>query len=163
MAWKPRASSMRDSASRCSTSDGLLDAGNPREGPKVTAPSGYILKPYEDRELHINIECALSRAMERKLEERERWLAATLMSMGDGVVAIDNDARIIFLNPMGERLTGWNNEEAKGRVLEEVVRLSHEISGQPVESPLRVPAAFREGKSTSHVGQPHRSGCQGLH
>ena len=118
------------------------------ERAKITAPSGYILKPYEDRELHINIECALCKdTMERKLEERERWLAATLMSIGDGVVAIDNDARIIFLNSMGERLTGWNNDEAKGRVLEEVVRLAHEVSGQPVESPLR--KALREGKKTT--------------
>jgi two-component system, cell cycle sensor histidine kinase and response regulator CckA len=118
------------------------------ERAKITAPSGYILKPYEDRELHINIECALTKdTMERRLEERERWLAATLMSMGDGVVAIDNDARIIFLNPMGERLTGWNNDEAKGRLVEEVVRLAHEVSGQPVESPLR--KALREGKSTT--------------
>ncbi|MEK7851728.1 MAG: hypothetical protein AAB275_07570, partial [Deltaproteobacteria bacterium] len=46
---------------------------------KITEPFGYILKPFQERELHVAIEIALYRhEMERKLreigEERERHL-----------------------------------------------------------------------------------------
>lgn len=49
------------------------------ERAKITEPFGYILKPFQERELHVAIEIALYRhEMERKLreigEERERHL-----------------------------------------------------------------------------------------
>jgi PAS domain S-box-containing protein len=56
-------------------------------------------------------------------EERER-LSATLASIGDGVVAVDAAARIVLMNPVAERLTGWTNAEALGRELDEVVTVA---------------------------------------
>ena len=42
---------------------------------KVTEPFGYILKPFDERELQTTIEMAFFKAqMEKKLRERERWL-----------------------------------------------------------------------------------------
>lgn len=44
---------------------------------KITSPYGYLLKPFEQRELHTTIEMALYRhQMERKLKDRERLHAA---------------------------------------------------------------------------------------
>src|SRR5262249_34942027 len=83
------------------------------ERAKVTEPSGYTRKPYEDRELHIVVEMALyRRRMERKLLERERLLAATLRSIGDAVIATDGQGRITFLNSVAEDMTGWRLEDA---------------------------------------------------
>jgi CheY-like chemotaxis protein len=57
---------------------------------KITAPFGYILKPFGDRELHTTIEIALFRhAIEAKLKKTERWLSAVLESIGGAVVATD--------------------------------------------------------------------------
>ena len=43
------------------------------ERAKITEPFGYILKPYEDRELHVVIEAALYKhRMERRQQEREQ-------------------------------------------------------------------------------------------
>jgi AmiR/NasT family two-component response regulator len=54
----------------------------------VTEPYGYIVKPFEEREMHIAIQIALYRhETGEKLKKMERWLAATLHSIGDGVVA----------------------------------------------------------------------------
>lgn len=108
------------------------------ERAKVTEPYGYVLKPYEDRELQVVLEIALYKhRMERKLEARERWFAATLKSIGDGVVATDDQRRITFMNTIAEQLTGWRLEEAKGSALSDVFKLIHEETRQPAEAPLR--------------------------
>ncbi len=113
------------------------------ERAKVTEPYGYILKPYEDRELHVVVETALYKhRCERALLERERWLAAVLNSIGDGVVATDREGRITFLNPKAEQLTGWRADDARGKPLEEVFTLLHQETRQPVEAPVH--RAMRE-------------------
>jgi len=92
---------------------------------RETAPYGYLLKPFEQRELQIVIEMALHRhEMQRKLRESERWLAATLRSIGDSVIAADGEWRVRFMNPAAEKLTGWQAHEARGRDLGEVARVS---------------------------------------
>src|ERR1043166_1575279 len=40
---------------------------------------------------------------------REKLLATTLASIGDGVIATDTQGRVTLLNPEAERLTGWEN------------------------------------------------------
>lgn len=48
---------------------------------KATEPYGYILKPFEDRELHTTIEMALYKyKMEKKVKESGRWLSTILKS-----------------------------------------------------------------------------------
>jgi hypothetical protein len=107
------------------------------ERARVTEPFGYILKPYEERELHVVIEMALYKhRMERRQQEREQWFAATLRSIGDAVIATDDDGHITYMNPLAERLTCWTVQDALGQALHEVVRLVHEESRQPVEAPL---------------------------
>ena len=105
---------------------------------KITEPFGYILKPYQERELQVVIETALYKhKMERKLRERERWFAATLTSIGDGVVATDENGQVTFMNPMAEVLTGWHADDAVGQTIEAVFHLVHEETRQPMETPLR--------------------------
>jgi two-component system, cell cycle sensor histidine kinase and response regulator CckA len=92
---------------------------------RVTAPFGYLLKPFEERELHVVIEMAMHRhELQRRLRESERWLAATLRSIGDSVIATDAEWHIRFMNPAAERLTGWSAVEAAGRELSDVLRVS---------------------------------------
>ncbi|HNU92354.1 MAG TPA: ATP-binding protein [Spirochaetota bacterium] len=88
---------------------------------KITEPYGYLLKPFDERDLSIAIEMALYRhRMENRVRESERLLSATLRNIGEGVAAIDDDGRVVFLNPQGEALTGWSAEDARGRPIEEV-------------------------------------------
>ena len=83
---------------------------------KMTEPFGYILKPFDERELQTAIEMAFYKAqMYSRLREREEWLSTILKSIGDGVIATDPAGRIAFLNPLAERLTGWPQEEALQR------------------------------------------------
>jgi len=58
------------------------------ERAKITEPYGYILKPFEERELYTSIEMALYKhSVESRLKQREQWLSTTLKSIGDAVIA----------------------------------------------------------------------------
>jgi PAS domain S-box-containing protein len=68
-------------------------------------------------------------------EEKER-LAVTLRSIGDGVITTDCSGNIVLLNKIAESLTGWTNEEAAGRNLEEVFHIINEQSREVCENPV---------------------------
>jgi PAS domain S-box-containing protein len=64
-----------------------------------------------------------TRADRDRLRGDREQLEATLYSIGDGVVAIDQQGRITTLNPAAADMLGWSREEALGRPLTEVFRL----------------------------------------
>ena len=124
---------------------------------KVTAPYGYILKPYEDRELHVVVETALAKhRSDRQLQQRERWLATILKSIGDGVLALSPEGRVTFLNALAEQLTGWTSEEASGLPLAEVFQLMDAVTHQPIQ-PLQ-PAGDQTGTLPVGAAGPGRPG-----
>ncbi len=83
---------------------------------KVSEAFGYLLKPFEDRELRTTIEMALYKHnMERQLQESREWFATTLRCIGDAVIATDVSASVQFVNPQAESLTGWSQADALGR------------------------------------------------
>lgn len=100
------------------------------ERAKVTAPFGYILKPVKEQELYVAIETALQRY------EREQLLSAILKGMGDGVIVVNPDSHIQFLNQVAELLTGWQFAEARDRELTEVFKIVDEKTQQPVDNPV---------------------------
>lgn len=90
----------------------------------ATEPFGYIVKPFDKRSLAATLETALRRRRaEQKLASMERWLATTMNSIGDAVIAIDRELRVSFINGVAERLSGWSREEAVGRPVVEVFRI----------------------------------------
>jgi PAS domain S-box-containing protein len=104
---------------------------------KLSEPFGYVLKPFEERELHTAIEMALYRhKMERKLKESERWLATTLQSIGDAVLATDAQGRVRFMNARAEALTGWKREDAAGRDARHVFRVINADTRSSYENPV---------------------------
>jgi PAS domain S-box-containing protein len=103
---------------------------------KLTGPFGYILKPFETRDLATQIELALYKHQaDKEVREQREWLRVTLSSIGDGVIATDAHGFITFLNPVAESLTGWKQEEANGRPVREVFRIINEYSRKEVENP----------------------------
>lgn len=98
---------------------------------KVTEPYAYILKPFEEREIHIAIEMALYKhQMNRKLKESERWLTTTINNIDNGIITTDNEGNVNLINPVATALTGWLDSEALGRPLTEVWQLHAEHSHQ---------------------------------
>lgn len=80
--------------------------------------------------------------------EKDR-LAVTLESIGDGVITTDTEARIQSMNPVAERLTGWNESEARGQTLDAVFRLVDPDTGKPIAGPIK--EALEQRKMTEHA------------
>lgn len=104
---------------------------------KITEPFGYIIKPFEDRELHSAVEVALYKhQMESKLKESEKWLSTTLESIGDAVIATDKNGKLKFMNPVASEITGWEYDTAIGQQLSDIFKIIHEENGEPVDDPV---------------------------
>ena len=102
---------------------------------KIAEPFGYVLKPFAERRLHLNIEIALYRhEMEGKFKESEQWLSTILRSIGEGVIATDENGRVQFINSVAEDLTGWQQEDAFGKDLEEVFNVISEETETPIKT-----------------------------
>jgi len=72
-----------------------------------------------------------------ELKERERWLSTILKSIGDGVIATNQDGLITFMNPLAELLTGWKQDEALNQPLREVFQVMTEQAGKVKNIPVR--------------------------
>lgn len=78
------------------------------ERAKVTEPYGYVLKPFDERELHSSIEMALYKhRMEEQVKENARTIRVLANTIPDAVMLLDNHHQIIALNDaMAHRLGG---------------------------------------------------------
>ena len=66
--------------------------------------------------------------------DKER-LRVTLSSIGDAVISTDREARVDFMNPVAEALTGWTTADAAGTPLVDIFRIINETSRAPVDNP----------------------------
>ncbi len=80
---------------------------------------------------------------EGALRESEQWLSTMLRSIGDAVIATDAKGFVTLMNPIAEDLTGWNEIEAVGKLLEDVFNIINEQTGERAENP--VARVIREG------------------
>lgn len=117
-----------------------------------TAPYGYLTKPFQIKELRAGIEVALTKArLERQLKESDRWFASTLQCVQDGVIVTELDARVRFLNPAAEKLTGWTSEEAVGQHVAKVIQFA-DTDG---ESDIQPNAAVKVLQNGGVIGVNH--------
>ncbi len=70
------------------------------------------------------------RAADELAAEKER-LAVILRSIADGFITLSTDGRVLMLNAVAERLTGWTQAEALGQPLGAVFQLLHERNHKP--------------------------------
>ena len=70
------------------------------------------------------------------LERAREWFQITLGSIGDAVIAVDTAGRVTLLNAVAQALTGWPQDDAEGRPLEQIFRIVNEETRAAVESPV---------------------------
>ena len=109
----------------------------------LTDPYGYLVKPVRRGTLFTAVDIARRRKLlERNLEQERRWAETTLEAVGEGVIRLDLQGRITFVNPAACELLRLSGEELKGRNLRDVLRL--ERPELPVEKVLDM--VLQEGR-----------------
>jgi PAS domain S-box-containing protein len=97
-------------------------------------------------------QCAQALLRAARLEREDaarRWLTTTLRSIGDAVIATDDEGRITFMNHVAADLTGWTENDAQGRPIDEVFSIFSDVPGEGMEGPVR--RVLREGTSVRLV------------
>jgi PAS domain S-box-containing protein len=93
--------------------------------------------------LILSVDISARKSAEEQLRQSQENLAATLECMAEGVVTTDVQGRVTRMNLVAETLTGWTEEEGRGRPLDELVRFLNQRTRQAVEHP--VGRVLREG------------------
>lgn len=115
------------------------------ERAKTADPYGYILKPFKERELYTAIDIALYKFnSEQFIKKQERLFSAILHSVNDGLIAVDNDMRILFINPVASHMGGWAEEEYRGKPIHQVLSMIDSKTLNPI-----LPSALSEGESSN--------------
>jgi diguanylate cyclase (GGDEF)-like protein/PAS domain S-box-containing protein len=103
---------------------------------KLTAPYGFLLKPFDAKQLNAAIQIAMQK---QKLEEKSRLDSLSLLALqnlGDAVMITDQKGLIRYMNPAAESLTGWNLSEVAGKVWTDVFHTERTIPVALADSSL---------------------------
>ena len=84
--------------------------------------------------------------LETTLLEREKNVAITLQSIGDGVISTDAVGNIARMNPVAEKLCGISLIDSKGKSFSEVFRIINAETRMIVSNPVEL--VLKTGKKT---------------
>ncbi len=73
---------------------------------------------------------------QQDLQDEKEQLFVTLRSIGDGVITTDTSGKVELMNKVAELLTGWNQDDAAGKMLPEVFNIINEETRETVEHPV---------------------------
>jgi len=107
--------------------------------------SGIVFLAHSQRRAlqRADLEALQRREAEDAEREQRREYETTLASLGDAVVSTDAEGRIRFVNEVARKILRYPESQLLGRPLDEVFRIFHETTREPVESP--VAKVLREG------------------
>ena len=89
---------------------------------EASGPFGYLVKPFEDREMEACIEVALFKfRSERELRASEARFRSTVQMAPDAVLIADSERRIVMWNSGAERMFGYRAEEVVRSPLENLL------------------------------------------
>jgi diguanylate cyclase len=96
---------------------------------------------HDDREL-LSIGSIAHDITKQKRQEQQLYLEkekfkTTLLSVGDGVISTDDQGNVVIMNKISEQLTGWLQEEAFGKPVEEVFNIINERTRERCENPVQ--------------------------
>ena len=77
-------------------------------------------------------------SQQHKLVENKERLAATLYSIGDGVISTDIQGRVADMNQIAEQLSGWSLTEANGKMLEDIFHIVDSHTRKTVDNPVNL-------------------------
>jgi len=92
------------------------------ERARKTDPYGYLVKPFDERELKTTVAMTLSKSInDRAIREGRRWANAVLNSIEDGVITTDSSGRIRDINPKALMMAGKSSDQCIEQLLIDVL------------------------------------------
>jgi PAS domain S-box-containing protein len=79
---------------------------------------------------------ALVKERTEEIDAEKELLSVTFSSMGDGVIVVDPEKRIILFNTVAETLAGWEFERVQDRPIDELFHIINERTREALESPI---------------------------
>ena len=135
---------------------------------KSTGPFGYIMKPFNERELHTNIEMVLHKdAAEKLLKASEARFYSAVRSIDAFLFTLNHKFEITYANPAAEQVLTISFEEAMGKPIEEVLKflpyrdqMDEEETGRWLRrlvtgNPCKTPLLLANGNEGQLFGQFH--------
>ncbi len=103
---------------------------------KVTEAFGYLLKPFEERELHGHIEIALYKhTMEKRLRESEERYSLATQGANDGIWDWNIENNVIYFSSRWKSMLGYQDSQIGSSPDEWLIRL-HPADRPQVEKKL---------------------------
>lgn len=132
-----------------------------KDGSRFVLELAISVITHEGRRLFTGIMRDITERKEAQIAlftEKER-LRVTLSSIGDGVITTDEKGHITYMNPVGERMTGWKNADAVGQPLLTVFNIINAHTNKPAFNPVEL--VLREENAAGlaeHTVLIHRDG-----
>lgn len=102
-----------------------------------TNPYGYLIKPFQERELQTTIEIALRRhQLEKRSQDSQEQIVSTLISIGEATIVTDYRGYIVSLNQAAESLTGWLLPEVIGKDANQLLTFIQAETQTQIRNPL---------------------------
>ena len=94
------------------------------------------------------------------IREKEQF-SAIMRAVRDGIISTDNEGKILTLNKVAEKTTGWNKNEVVGLPLMKIFQIYEEKSEKPInisprEAKQGVMAILQDSKGKNHFVDQHR-------
>lgn len=100
---------------------------------------GYVVKNSGFTVLDASIKMAFKLFEANELtKSKKEHLETVLHSIGDGVIATDSEGKVIRMNPVAEKLTGWTHDDAEGHNIREVFKIVNVKTRSLVENPVDI-------------------------
>ena len=124
--------------------------------------SAYIGQWEDGRKVVLSaaVDVTARKNLEEDLWQKKIFLETTLISVADGVIAADQNGRVLFMNKSAEILTGWTQNEANGRPINEIYCLADRYTYNKilnlVHTVLETRKSLEIGKNTMLISKDGR-------
>lgn len=109
---------------------------NLRKDPSEFGRLAALIRDFSEQKCALEEETRIRARAEVDIKKSEQNLWTTLHSIGEAVISTDVHGRVVRMNPVAEKLTGWSISDGLARQISEVVQIVDTLTGEPMPVPI---------------------------